>query len=267
MNNQIILHDLMEQELERYKNLRDRMTFVQKRLPKGSLSKRNDRLIHSIRDKGVQFAITLSDIDPVVAELKTSRYIKEGLPILERKIKACEEFLKNDICYDPFEIESKLKDCYHDITDLGVFLKGDLAAGDFGEMNFRKNPMRIEIPHITGDGVKCRSKSEALIGTRLEQRGELYLYDTALELYDGSIIYSDFKIFQPRRRRLVIMEHFGMMDSPDYAEKAIKRLEKYSKSGYYLGWNLFYTYETKKHPLTIETIDRKLDEIKALDRI
>ena len=70
----------------------------------------------------------------------------------------------------------------------------------------------------------------------MEQRGEIYWYDTALRLEDGSVIYPDFKIYQPKRRRLVILEHFGMMDNPNYS-------------------------------VNMKDIDRKLDEIKVLDRI
>lgn len=264
MDRQRLLHDFVQQELERYKNLHDKMAFAEKRLPRGSLSERNGHIIHSVRDKGVQFSITLSESDPVVEEIKYRRYIKEGLPVLKKKMTACDMFLKNDLYYDPVNIEAKLNECYHGIVDLGVFLRGDMIAGQWDKVNTQKNPAQFREVHYTSERVKCRSKSEALWGTRLEQRGFTYWYDTALQLFDGSVIYTDFKIFQPRRRRLVMLEHFGMMDNPVYAEACMQRLEKYSKSGYYLGWNLFYTYETRTNPLTMKDIDNKLDEIEAL---
>lgn len=267
MDRQIALHNFMEQELERYKNLRDKMIFTQKTLPKGSLSESRGRLIHRVRDNGKQYSITLSETDPVVNEIKQRRYIKEGLPVLEKRIRACERFLKNNIYYDPLKIEKSLNECYSGLMDLGIFLKNDLTAEEWDKINRYKNPTPFIEKHYTAAGELCRSKSEALIGTRLEQREERYWYDTALKLFDGRIIYPDFKIYQPRRRRLVVLEHFGMIDDPGYSAKSFKRLEDYSKSGFYLGLNLFFTYETKQRPLNMKDIDRKLDEIKALDRI
>lgn len=267
MDRQIALRRLAESELERNKNLFDKMRFAEKRLPKGSLSERDGALIHRIRDNGVQYSITISECDPIVEEIKQRRYIKEGLPILAKKIKACEQFLKNDVYYDPVSIEQELNDCYSGLLDLGVFLKGDRTAEEWDKINIYKNPAPFIEEHYTSNGEKCRSKSEALLGTRMEERGEVYWYDTALRLADGSVIYPDFKIYQPNRRRLVVLEHFGMMDNPGYSVKAIRRLEKYSQSGFYLGLNLFYTFETRDNPLTMKDIDRKLDEIKALDRL
>ena len=150
---------------------------------------------------------------------------------------------------------------------MGIFLKDDLTVEEWNRINIHKNPTPFIEEHYTSSGEKCRSKSEALIGTRMEERKVVYWYDTALRLADGSVIYPDFKMYQPNRRRLVILEHFGMMDNPNYSVKTIQRLEKYSQSGFYLGLNLFYTYETREKPLNMRDIDRKLDEIKALDRI
>lgn len=267
MDKQITLQKLMRDELERCKSLYKKMKFAEKRLPKGSLCERDGALIHRVRDNGVQYSITLLEDDPIVNEIKKRRYIKKALPVLSKKINACEQFLKNTAFYDPVRIESELNDCYNGLLDLGIFLKGDMIAEDWDRINIHKNPAPFIEEHFTADREKCRSKSEAMIGTRLEQRGEIYWYDTALRLEDGSVIYPDFKIYQPKRRRLVILEHFGMMDNPNYSVKAIKRLERYSKSGFYLGLNLFYTFETRDKPLTMKDIDRKLDEIKALDRI
>lgn len=267
MNEQIVLHNYIKKEMERYKSLHDKMLFAQKRLPKGSLSERDGRLIHSIRDKGVQFAITLSEDDPVVNEIKFRRYIKEGLPVLKKKIDNCDMFLKNDLIYDPFSLEAELNNCYHGIVNLDVFLQGDVTAEQLDEINVHKNPAPFREMHYTSEMVECRSKSEALWGTRLEQRGFKYWYDTALRLYDGSVIYTDFKIYLPRRRMIAMLEHFGMIDNAVYAESCMRRLEKYARSGFYLGWNLFCTYETREKPLTMKIIDEKLDEIESLDRI
>lgn len=267
MDRQRFLHDFMEEELERYKQLQRKMIFQQKRLPKGSLSSRNDRLIYRTRENGKQYSITLSDEDVLISEVRKSRYIKEGLPIINKRIRECERYLKNDIYYDPCHIEAELNDCYHGLVDLGVFLQHDFLAEDWSKINVIKNPAPFKQEHYTDNKVKCRSKSEAMIGSNLEKRGILYWYDTAVKLYDGSVVYADFKIYLPKRRRLVILEHLGLMEKPKYAINNTRRLDKYSRSGFYLGLNLFISYETAAHPLNAYDIDWKIEEILEHDKL
>ena len=56
------------------------------------------------------------------------------------------------------------------------------------------------------------------------------------------------------------MEHFGMMDNPEYCNKAIKKLEDYAKNGIYQGKNLLVTYETSQYPLNMKVVENMLRE-------
>lgn len=56
-----------------------------------------------------------------------------------------------------------------------------------------------------------------------------------------------------------------MIDKAKYATEQFYRLDEYQQSGYYLGVNLFYTFETGNDPLNMKRIDRKLNEIMRLD--
>ena len=40
-------------------------------------------------------------------------------------------------------------------------------------------------------------------------------------------------------------EHLGMMDEPDYAEKALRKISCYEQNGLWQGDKLILTYETK----------------------
>lgn len=62
-------------------------------------------------------------------------------------------------------------------------------------------------------------------------------------------------------RQEIYWEHFGMMDDPDYALKAIKRIMEYQKNGIYPGQRLIITFESFDSPLDpkhVEQIAEKL---------
>ena len=56
------------------------------------------------------------------------------------------------------------------------------------------------------------------------------------------------------------LEHFGMMDNPEYAHKAIQKLETYAQNGIYIGKNLLVTFETLRSPLDMKMVEGMLKE-------
>ncbi len=106
----------------------------------------------------------------------------------------------------------------------------------------------------TISGHLVRSKSEALIDTFLYKNKIPFRYEAALSLGDITF-YPDFTIRHPLTGRLYYWEHFGMMDSPDYARKAYSKLQRYSSYDIIQDINLITTYETKDTPLNPEWIE------------
>ena len=50
------------------------------------------------------------------------------------------------------------------------------------------------------------------------------------------------------------MEHFGRMDDPGYAEKAVNKIIQNQRNGLIQGINILYTFETSNFPLNQETV-------------
>ena len=73
-------------------------------------------------------------------------------------------------------------------------------------------------------------------------------------------VYPDFTLLNVRARTEIYLEHFGMMDNPEYAQKAIQKLETYSKNGIYIGKNLLVTFETLRNPLDMKMVEGMLKE-------
>ncbi|MBR6537384.1 MAG: hypothetical protein IKT67_09315 [Lachnospiraceae bacterium] len=108
---------------------------------------------------------------------------------------------------------------------------------------------------LTERGERVRSKSEKIIADKLYSLGIPYRYEYPLMLAGGVKVYPDFTILRMPMREEVYLEHFGMMDDPEYADTALYKLGTYEKNGIYLGVNLFLTYETGKKALNTKGLD------------
>lgn len=99
-----------------------------------------------------------------------------------------------------------------------------------------------------------RSKSELLIDQALFHSNLLYKYECPLTL-NSITLHPDFSIIRQSDSKLIVWEHFGMMDNPSYAQNAIQKLNLYIANGFIPNVNLLTTYETSDHPLDNRQID------------
>lgn len=117
------------------------------------------------------------------------------------------------------------------------------------------------MPEIyTAKGERVRSKSEVIIADILNQEGIPYRYECPLQLKGWGKVYPDFTVLNVRERKELYWEHMGMMDDPDYVEKAIQKLALYQQKGIFSGRNLILTYETKKLPLNPKSVRLIIEE-------
>ena len=167
--------------------------------------------------------------------------------------------------YDPVAIEKLLPEQYEGLEGLDIFLEGDVNPADWkSTLNEVSSFYPERLIHQTPGGIRMRSKSEVLIGTMLERRGILYKYEVQIEC-SGRRYSPDFEILHPEHNRLVYLEHLGLIDQPDYVLRNLEKLKDYARNGIILGYNLFFTYETREHPLTVMEINKVIDEILALE--
>lgn len=266
MNLQIIIKKLIEKDLERCEMLHEKLKNECAVLPEGSLIKRkNGNLGISVRENGKQYQIVLPpDEEDLIFQLKKKRYIKVGLPVLNRRIRACKSFLENSCIYDPVDLEKSLPNQYENLEGLDIFLQGDVNPESWNNLFEEYNSLYSEhLIHQTPGGILMRSKSEVLIGTQLEMREIPYHYEPLIKC-GGRQYCPDFEILHPILRRKIYLEHLGLIEDPVYTIKNLEKLKDYAKSGIVLGYNLFFTYETRQQPLTITTINKTIDEILAL---
>lgn len=129
----------------------------------------------------------------------------------------------------------------------------------------------------TNRGDLVRSKSECLIANKLDSMGIPYRYEYPHILKatknilkknpDGKthidssqckiIFYPDFTILGPGRHEIII-EHFGMMDNPDYSKRVVQKMNIYAQNGYFPGDNFLATYETENCPFDIKIFEKMI---------
>ena len=107
----------------------------------------------------------------------------------------------------------------------------------------------------TERGEYVRSKSEKIIADKLYLMGVPYRYEYPVRIDKRGIIYPDFTILKVSSRKEVYLEHLGMMDVPEYCEKALLRIQELAHHGIVLGSNLFVTFESADVPLDVKVLD------------
>ena len=107
----------------------------------------------------------------------------------------------------------------------------------------------------TNNGEMVRSKSEKILADRFAALGIPYKYEVPLQLSGGLTIRPDFTLLNVRLRKEFYWEHFGMMDDPDYVAKALKKIERYIKTGFFPFEKLLISHETKSSPLDMKLVE------------
>lgn len=129
----------------------------------------------------------------------------------------------------------------------------------WSKADYEHNPKYPEhLIYQSSSGNFVRSKSECLIDTLLYMNKIPFRYECVLEL-DGVKLYPDFTICHPRTGKIYYWEHFGMMDHPDYAQKAVSRQQIYISNGIIPSHQLITTYETKDRPLSSKEIEKIIE--------
>ncbi len=105
-------------------------------------------------------------------------------------------------------------------------------------------------------GERVRSKSEKIIADKLYKLGVPYRYEASLNLPGVGTIHPDFTVLNIQTREEIYWEHLGMMDNPEYAEKAIERINAYARNNILPGNRLILTFETQRNPLDVKNLER-----------
>ena len=108
-------------------------------------------------------------------------------------------------------------------------------------------------------GIIVRSKSEVIIATALYDNNIKFEYEKAIKISDV-IYYPDFTV-EKKNGDIILWEHLGLIDNPDYRNKVYRKIMKYNENGYYQGKNLILTYETAESPLDPMDVEHEIEKM------
>lgn len=90
--------------------------------------------------------------------------------------------------------------------------------------------------------------------------GIAYRYEYPLYTEGFGTVYPDFMILKKSTGEEVYLEYFGMMDDPEYCEKALVKMQELARNGIILGKNLFALFESQTTPLDMKVLEKVLKE-------
>lgn len=117
------------------------------------------------------------------------------------------------------------------------------------------------VPVILSErGDRVRSKSEKILADFFYRNNIPYLYEKPLYLNGYGTVYPDFTFFSKKLGQEIYWEHEGMMDKPEYARTAIKKLDLYQMNGILQGERLIITFETEQDVLNTKLISALVEK-------
>lgn len=182
-----------------------------------------------------------------VRYIKEVKHLRKTLGVLGKNIVILEKVLAEAKAFDSESIDQMLPETYR-----GALL-GSPSAMDPRAAAWKKNaesrkalfdpPFPEELTQPTDDGKMVRTKGEALIYNLLLHLGITFVYELPTKV-NGRIRFPDFSILSETDfRRVILIEHQGMMDVPEYSERFKNRVCDYLQAGYVSGINIFYTFD------------------------
>lgn len=257
----LMIYDLKQ----KLKSIEERIAIIKRRLkdaPSGNLrisshGNYNQYYLRTTPDD--RLGTYLPHKDHFIAErLAQKDYDNKVLAELYKQQKAIERFLKE---YDP-EAEQKV---YGKLSEQrkALVTKDYLTDEEYVEQwlnePYEKMGFNAFDPeYYTTRGDRVRSKSEILIADALYRHNIPYRYE--YPVYDGVVLIGvpDFNCLNVRHRKDYYWEHLGMLGDEGYADRNVKKLEKYSLAERFDESRLILTFETGAHPLNTKVIDEKI---------
>ena len=203
------------------------------------ISKQNRRLAEELALKKY-FTLRIRDsrrkLKGVCAYLKTSQPDLDATPRILHSTSKCAALLAPG--FRPFH------------EDLAQWAQGNYVKND-------KYPQQLR--HETVNGLKVRSKSEAMIAMELAVYRIPFHYEEELELEDVRL-YPDFTLRHPKTGEVLYWEHFGRLDDAGYQKNMCQKLQLYMRNGIFPSDRLIVTWETQNTPLSQKEIDYKIQK-------
>ncbi|MBQ8040292.1 MAG: hypothetical protein IJ274_10560 [Lachnospiraceae bacterium] len=256
------LKNLLSEERKRLEKILKVVQVQLKTMPEGSLrlSKSKDYIqyYHCTEENKLGKYIVKGN-DELIQSLAQKSYDEKLLQLAEKRLKQIERILKD---YEDDEIEEVFKKEHIERQRLiqAVEPTWDQRVKMWRDEKYQGKGFQEDIPVILTDrGERVRSKTEKIMADYFYRKGIEYKYEQPIYLKGLGTVYPDFTFFTKRVDGEMYWEHCGMVDSPEYARKMVRKIEMYEKNGIFPGERLILTYETEQSILGTEKIAQMVE--------
>lgn len=257
------LKKLLEEELARLQKLEKLAALQLESLPEGTVrvSESNHTIQYYYRGKdctGKNGRYLRKSEEQLAYQLAQRNYAAKLQGLLVKRIRQLKGILSDyaeDEVEQVFHMESSHRQKM--ITPLEMLWEQRLE--EWKGQEYLPKSFRDTTPEIYADkGHRVRSKSEKILADYFFRQGIPYHYEKPLYLQGFGTVYPDFTFFSEKYGGEIYWEHEGMLDNPEYARKAIRKLESYEKNGIFPGERLILTRESSEYVLNTSEIERKV---------
>lgn len=195
----------------------------------------------------------------LVRRLAQKDYDAKIVRTIEKEESAITKYLARDPAFHMEDLYRQLSPERQELV-VPVIESDEAFIKNWREVSFSHREIPIDgYSFITDQGEQVRSKSEVIIANALARENVPYRYEYPVYLEGMGTVHPDFTILNVRQRREILWEHLGMMDDPEYAENAVRKLSVYENNEYYPGENLILTWETRTQPLDIRIVKTMIE--------
>lgn len=188
------------------------------------------------------------------------RKVLDAISRRKKELKALENLKKLPSIQSVY---TKLSSAKKSLVSPYVLGDSDYITEWFNKTKPIKNTIPMTSCFTTERGEEVRSKSEKMIADKLFIKGIPYKYEAAIELKGFGMVFPDFTLLNINTREEVYLEHFGMMDNPEYCKKALEKIDLYEQNGIFLGERLFATFESSMKPINLKSIEHLIEKCKS----
>ena len=253
----------LEKEKQILSQFKEKIESMLNTAPEGGLvirTKRGKPQYYWSRAGKAESYIKYNQID-FVKKLAQKSYFVNLQKHIANQLQAIQSFLESYSQISIDDIYEQLPDKRKELVD-PIVLTDEQYRKQWQESHYTGKGFAVNDDEIiTEKGERVRSKSEKMIADKLYMMDIPYKYEYPISLSSYGIVYPDFVVLNTIERKEVIIEHFGMMDNPEYSKNAVQKIEMYIKNGYIPGKNLILTFETSKKSLNIQMLEIQLKEI------
>ncbi|MBQ9016295.1 MAG: hypothetical protein IJ109_09310 [Firmicutes bacterium] len=256
-----LFKESLEEILNYYEGITDSYRQVLQRSPQGSLlwqeNHGKDQLLHYCPNQSKKRQVITKD-EPMQRLLARKEFARRSLQVLEPNVETLRRAMAELKPFDPQEILGSMRHAYSKLPEDYFFDWTDLAAElhldretearierhrDWGNAPYEQSDYKPwQKRHSTSRGLKVRSKSEALIIESLYHYHDIpHRYEQVQQI--GNLIIAPDLTFEGYDHREFYLEHLGMMDDPEYAQRNFRKLASYYSIGLIPGDNLLLTFD------------------------